>query len=123
MLNLSIRSLCLKLDSLSSTHIFHHSLLNNPTKFDHPHYQLWHLISSIFFKSLMTETDNILPQEGQVPGQRKHTAGILIFCGKFSDRNISEKSFVRWPLKGLSVTNGCYTWKSYPLVSNKSMFR
>jgi len=41
------------------------------------------------FKSMMTETDDILPQEGQVPGQRKHTARILIFSGKFSDRNNS----------------------------------
>jgi len=52
----------------------------------------------------MTETEDILPQEGQVHGQRKHTAGILIFSGRFSDRNNSEKSFVRQLLKGLSVT-------------------
>jgi len=71
----------------------------------------------------VTETEDILPQEGQVHGQRKHTVGILIFSGRFSDSNNSEKSFVRQPLKGLSVTKGCYTWTSYPLVSNKSMFR
>jgi hypothetical protein len=76
-----------------------------------------------FLKSLMTETEDILPQEGQVHGQRKHTAGILIFSGRFPDRNNSKKSFVRRPLKGLSVTKGCYTWKSYPLAPNKSMFK
>jgi len=52
----------------------------------------------------MTETEDIPPQEGQVHGQRKHTAGILIFSGRFSGRNNAEKSFVRWPLKGLSLT-------------------
>jgi hypothetical protein len=53
-----------------------------------------------FSQSLLTDSGNILPHEVQVHGQRKPTAGILIFSGRFSDRNNSEKSFVRWPLKG-----------------------